>query len=129
MFGRTKPLAGYRFLVVEDEMLQALRIGDLVKEMGGDVTDTAYGFEQARRAIAAEGFDCAVLDINLGGTLSFRLTDALKEQKIPFVFCTAYADGIEVYPGASDAPRVDKPVQPAELCGALLMALRNSKRG
>ena len=120
---KLRPLTGYRFLIVEDEILQAHRVGDLIVEMGGEVAKIVYGFEQARTAIADTAFDCAILDINLNGTLSFRLAESLKRQDIPFIFCTAYAEAADVYPDASDTPRVDKPVRPAELRDALLLVL------
>ena len=69
-------------------------------------------------------FDCAILDINLSGTLSFRLAETLKREKIPFVFCTAYAEAADVYPDASNTPRVDKPVRPSDLRDALLSVLK-----
>ena len=90
------PLTGYRFLVVEDEILQAERVGEMLSEMGGTVAKMAYGFDQARIAIADTAFDCAILDINLSGTLSFRLAETLKRQNIPFIFCTAYAQAADV---------------------------------
>jgi CheY-like chemotaxis protein len=117
------PLTGYRFLVVEDEILQAERVGEMLSEMGGTVAKMAYGFDQARIAIADTAFDCAILDINLSGTLSFRLAETLKRQNIPFIFCTAYAQAADVYPGASETPRVDKPVRPTDLRDAVLAVL------
>jgi CheY-like chemotaxis protein len=118
------PLAGYRFLIVEDEILQAQRVGDMLVEMGGTVAKITYGFEQARAAISDTDFDCAILDINLSGTLSFRLAVSLKREKIPFVFCTAYAEAADVYPDASNTPRIDKPVRPTDLRDALLSVLK-----
>jgi CheY-like chemotaxis protein len=119
---RGQPLTGYRFLIIEDEILQAQRVGDLLTQMGGTVAKMAYGFEQAQAVIAETDFDCAILDINLSGTLSFRIAEALKLQGIPFVFCTAYAEAADVYPDSS-APRVDKPVRPIELRDAILTVL------
>jgi CheY-like chemotaxis protein len=104
-------------------MLQAQRVGDMLAVMGGTVAKIAYGFEQAREAISDTAFDCAILDINLNGTLSFRLAESLKRQDIPFVFCTAYADAVDVYPDASATPRVDKPVRTVDLRDALLSVL------
>ena len=120
----SQPLTGYRFLIVEDEILQAQRVGDLVEHMGGTVAKIVYGFEQARAAISDTAFDCAILDINLSGTLSFRLAESLKRRNIPFIFCTAYAEAADVYPDASDTPRVDKPVRPTDLRDALLSVLQ-----
>lgn len=121
----SQPLKGYRFLIVEDEILQAQRIGDIVAEMGGTVETIAYGFEQAQAAISDTAFNCAILDINLNGTLSFRLAEALERRGIPFVFCTAYAEAADVYPGTPGTPRVDKPVRPVDLRDAVLSVLAN----
>lgn len=121
---QSQPLTGYSFLIVEDEILQAQRVGDLVEMMGGAVAKIVYGFEQARAAIADTQFDCAILDINLNGTLSFKIAESLKRQNIPFVFCTAYAEAADVYPDASQTPRVDKPVRPSDLRDALLSVLK-----
>jgi CheY-like chemotaxis protein len=119
-----QPLAGYRFLIVEDEILQAQRLGALIAAMGGSVAEISYGFEQARQAISDTTFDCAILDVNLNGTLAFQLAEALERQKIPFIFCTAYAEAVDVYPGASRTPRVDKPIRPSRIRDALLEVLK-----
>jgi CheY-like chemotaxis protein len=119
----SQPLTGYRFLIAEDEILQAQRVGDMVADMGGTVAKIVYSFEQARAAISDTAFDCAILDINLSGTLSFRLAESLKRQRIPFIFCTAYAEAADVYPDAPTTPRVDKPVRPTDLRDALLTVL------
>ena len=126
MFERSQPLSRYRFLIVEDEILQAHRLGVLIAEMGGSVAEISYGFEQAHQAINNATFDCAILDVNLGGTLSFPLAEALDRKQIPFIFCTAYADAINVYPRASQTARVDKPVRPSHIRDALLTALGRS---
>ncbi|MGB0085951.1 MAG: response regulator [Rhodomicrobiaceae bacterium] len=121
------PLSGLRFLIVEDEMLQALRLGEMLAEMGGTVSGTAFDYEEARKAVNETAFDCAVLDVNLNGTLSFPIADALTELGIPFVFCTAYADGLDAYPHAPDVWRVDKPVLPDDLRDAVLSTLQAAK--
>ena len=118
------PLAGIRFLIIEDEIVQALLLGEMLSDMGGIVSDTVYGYEQARNAVHQDAFDCAVLDVNLSGTLSFSIAEMLKNRGIPFVFCTAFADGVDAYPDAIRTSWVDKPVQSEELREAILSALR-----
>jgi DNA-binding NtrC family response regulator len=124
----TQALAGYRFLIVEDEALQACQLADMLTEMGGTVIKTVYAYEQARSAIDEANFDCVILDINLGGTLSFPLVDVLRERGLPFVVCTAYADAVEVSPGAADAPRLDKPVTAVDLRDTLSQLLNPGPR-
>jgi CheY-like chemotaxis protein len=122
-----RPLSGLRFLIVEDEILQAMRLGEMLAEMGGTISETAFGYEDARKAVNESPFDCVLLDINLNGTLSFPIADMLKGKGIPFVFCTAYADGVDAYPGAPEVQRVDKPVQPSKLRDAVLSSLEAGK--
>jgi CheY-like chemotaxis protein len=120
------PLSGYRFLVVEDEAMQAAYLGEMILESGGTVSRTVHNYQQARQALDDATFDCAMLDINLGGTLSFTIADALRARGIPFVVCTAYADAVDVHPGAWAAPRLNKPIQLPELQEAVLEALESA---
>ena len=117
------PLSGYRFLIIEDEVLQATHLAEMLGELGGSVSKAVHGYEQARKAVDEVAFDCAILDINLSGTLAFHIADILRDRGIPFVICTAYADAVDVHPGAWGAPRLDKPVQLADLQEAVLEAL------
>jgi DNA-binding NtrC family response regulator len=120
---QARPLDGVRFLIVEDEIVQAMLLGEMLTEMGGIVSETAYGYEQARKAVNSEEFDCAVLDINLSGTLSFPIADALKQRGVPFLFCTAFTAGMGAYPYASDVLQIEKPVRSDDLRAAVLCAL------
>lgn len=124
---KARPLAGVRFLIIEDEIVQALLLAEMLSDMGGIVTDTVFGYEQARNAVLQDVFDCAVLDVNLSGTLSFSLAEMLKTRGIPFVFCTAFADGVDAYQDALTTSWVDKPVQYEELREAVLSALKVSR--
>lgn len=120
---QARPFEGVRFLIVEDEIVQAMLLGEMLTDMGGIVSATAYGYEQARKAVDHEEIDCAVLDINLSGTLSFPLADALKKRGVPFLFCTAFSAGVKAYPNASDVMRIEKPVRSDDLRAAVLCAL------
>ena len=79
-----------RALVVEDEVMIAMYVEDLLIELGYEVAGIATGFDQAL-PLAKEGdFDFAVLDINLDGRLSFPIADVLRERGIPFLFASGY---------------------------------------
>ena len=52
---------------------------------------------------------------------------ALERKHIPFIYCTAYADAIDIFPGASRTPRVDKPVRPSHMRDALLAVLKDQE--
>ncbi len=119
----THPLSGVRFLVIEDEIMQALSIDDMLADMGGVVAAHAFAYDEARQAVKQGGFDCAVLDVNLNGTLSFPIAEMLRERGVPFIFCTAFGDGVDAHPAATEVLRVDKPIQSDNLRDALVAVM------
>ncbi len=110
-----------RILLVEDEMLVAMNIEDMLLEHGFVVAGIASRLAPAL-ALAREGrFDAAMLDVNLAGEASFPVADLLAERGIPFLFATGYGrQGLEDRFRA--CPILQKPFRAAEL-GAALEAL------
>jgi CheY-like chemotaxis protein len=121
------PLAGCRVLVVDDEPMIALTIRDIVTELGGVVPAVASRPDQALSAIDEQAFDCAVLDVNLAGTLSYKIAIALRRRNIPFCYCTGHADAASVFPPIAAAPRLRKPVKKDELRDTVLHVLTAGK--
>ena len=120
-----RPFAGYKFLVIEDEMIQAWWIGDMLAMLGGTVGKIAFSYDQGREALADVSWDCAIVDINLNGKPVFPLVAILEQARIPFVYCSAYADMlVEVFPEAASTVRVSKPVTIDELRDAVLLVLK-----
>jgi CheY-like chemotaxis protein len=115
-----------RILIVEDEMLVAMNIEDMLLELGHEVAGLASRLGPAL-ALAREGrFEAAMLDVNLAGEASFPVADILIERGIPFLFATGYGrQGIEER--YRDRPILQKPFRAAEL-GAALAALAPSLR-
>jgi CheY-like chemotaxis protein len=124
-----KPLTGVRILIVEDETLQALALADMVAKLGGSVAAIANRFEDAMEALDGEAFDCAILDVNLGGTLSFPIADCLQQRGVPILFCTAFADASKVFGGKGPAACLDKPIEKLALRDALLGLLKQASHG
>lgn len=110
-----------RILIVEDEMLVAMNIEDMLLDSGHEVAGIANRLEPAL-ALARDGaFDVAVLDVNLAGDRSFPVADLLIERGIPFLFATGYGlGGIEEK--YRDRPVLQKPFRAAELA-AMVEAL------
>lgn len=79
-----------RVLVVEDESMIAMLIEDLLPALGFRVEHTVSTVDAALVAIEQREIDLAVLDINLAGTPSFPVADALLAKGIPFLFTTGY---------------------------------------
>jgi DNA-binding response OmpR family regulator len=118
------PLTGVRFLIVEDEVMQAWQVNAIVTDLGGKVEKVAYSYEQAKAAVAETRFDCAILDLNLDGLYAYHIVEALVQRGIPCIFCTAYAESDDIFLGIGHIPRVKKPVEPKELCAAVLSVLK-----
>ncbi len=79
-----------RILIVEDDALIAMELGERVEEMGYSVLKLAHTLEQADVAIAQGRPDAALLDANLNGTSTVDLGVKLAGMGVPFAFCTGY---------------------------------------
>jgi CheY-like chemotaxis protein len=84
------PLSGLKVLVVEDEAIIALMVEDLLGDMGCEVVGTAGELSQAFAMAERCVFDCAILDVNLGGQRIDPFVDLLKARGSPFIFATGY---------------------------------------
>ena len=79
-----------RVLIVEDEILLAMNLQDMLFQLGHVVTGVATRVDKAL-ALARDGdIDFAVLDLNVAGTLSFPVADVLRQRGIPFIFASGY---------------------------------------
>lgn len=118
-------LAGLRILVVEDEVLIAMLLEDLLQELGCVVVGTAANVAQALALLAATKPDAAVLDVNLGAGRVYPVADALNQAAIPFVFITGYGQRglIEAFRGHAS---IKKPIDSATFGRELAAGLRLS---
>lgn len=78
-----------RVLLAEDEAMIGMMMRDILLEYGLFVVGPCCTVGEATAAAAGE-FDCAILDLNLGGDSIYPLAAALAERKVPFVFVTGY---------------------------------------
>ena len=79
-----------RVLVVEDEYLVAMMIEDMLVELDCEVVGPANELQEALGLAADGAFDFALLDLNLAGTDSYPVADALTARGIRFAFVTGY---------------------------------------
>src|SRR3954452_20820442 len=113
---RRRPLADRRprILIVEDEMLVAMNIEDMLLELGHEVAGLASRLDPALALARESRFDAAMLDVTLAGERSFPVADLLIERGVPFLFATGYGrQGIEEK--YRDYPLLQKPFRAAEL--------------
>jgi len=109
-----------RILIVEDEIIVALFLEDLLRDLGYEVAGVVSYLDDA--VAHASDYDAAVLDVHLNGRPVFECADRLADRGTPFVFATGYgARGIpDRY---ATRPVVQKPFLAEELKWALSQAL------
>ncbi len=112
------PLAGLRVLVVEDEMIVAWLLQDMLKDLGCAIVGPAVGVAQALALIETHAVDAAVLDVNLNGELSYPIADALVGRGVPFMFSTGY-DRARLQENYRSYPVLQKPFHGSLLRKAL----------
>jgi PAS domain S-box-containing protein len=86
----TPSLPGKRILIVEDEPLVAMDIQSMLTTAGCTVAGPAGTLEEAKRLLAAEPCDAALIDVNLNGEPIDHLLPVLRQQGVPFAFVTGY---------------------------------------
>jgi CheY-like chemotaxis protein len=92
---------------VEDDLVIALMIEELVREFGYAVSRVAGTVAMARLQIAQHNFDAVLLDINMEGEYQPETADALVEASVPFAFVTGYDYVLE--PRHEGVPLLEKP--------------------
>jgi CheY-like chemotaxis protein len=114
-------LRGKRILVVEDEMLIAMRLESEVAGLGGKVI-TAASVDAALDIIASTELDGATVDLKLRGQRSFSVADALAARHVPFVFATALMRS-DIPDRYANVPWLGKPLRPQDVFRALECAM------
>lgn len=118
-------LENARIMVVEDEALIALMIGNILEDEGAQVVGP---FNKLQDAIACESpFDAALLDVNLAGVATYPLARQLRERGCPFIFATGYDEG-GVEREFAGVPVLQKPIEPALLAQTLAEAITQRGR-
>ena len=115
-------LRGKRILVVEDEALLSMDLEASLAAAGCHVVGPAATVETARKLIAHEQCDAALLDVNLSGHPVDELAAALTKHAVPFAFLTGY--GREALPrGFGEAKMLGKPFSQHEVLAMLAQLL------
>ena len=108
-----------RIFVVEDEVVVAFEMSDLLEDLGFEVVGPSVHLDDAKRKAKADEIDIAFLDVNLGGGKTSKpVVDILKERGIPYVFITAY-DAHQISFSAPGDRVVKKPVSQRKLLETL----------
>src|SRR5262249_27265229 len=86
-----------RILVVEDEVMIAMLLEDMLGELGYTVAAEAARIDEALEATKNADFDLAILDANLNGQPVSPVADALVARATPSVLATGYGELREPY--------------------------------
>jgi CheY-like chemotaxis protein len=105
----SRPLIGPapRILIVEDELLIALMLAEMLRESGYRVSGTAHTLVLARQELAKRNFDAVLLDVIFDGRPRPEIADLLVERAVPFAFITGYDYVVE--PRHENVPVLQKP--------------------
>jgi DNA-binding response OmpR family regulator len=115
-------LAGRRILLVEDELLVAMMLEEILRGENCAIVGPIPRLEPALKAAREAPLDAAVLDVNLAGERVDPVASALAARGIPFVFMTGYDRGMLPAEHA-DRPALAKPFRPAQLIDGLIALL------
>lgn len=107
-----------RVFIVEDESMLVMLLEDLLPTLGYEVAGSAASVDQALADLPDAQTDLVIIDVNLAGTPSFPVADALRAQGVPFLFTTGY--GQQGLPERfADAPVLAKPFRRQDIENAL----------
>ena len=83
-----------RILVVEDEIVVAIALVEMLEDLGYEVLDNAIGYSEAVEVLERDAPDLALLDITLGGAKSgIDLAQLIRERyEMPIIFLTSHHD-------------------------------------
>lgn len=112
------PLYAKRILIVEDEFYLADDLASALQIRGADVIGPVPTLEAAERIVGEGGFDCAILDMNLRGEMSFPVADFLTQAQVPFLIATGY-NSASLPERFSGVPRVEKPFDVGQVMAAI----------
>lgn len=116
-----------RVFLVEDEILIALLLEDMLLALECDVPVAAASLDEALAAAKTGTFDLAMVDLNLGGKLAYPIADILKARRIPFVLVTGYGSA-GVLPAYADQPILEKPFRQEDLAAVIAPILADPRR-
>ena len=117
-----------RVLVVEDEMMVALLVREMLADFGYRVVGPIAQLDRAVETARKEAIDVALLDVNINGREVYPVATTLTDRGIPFVFVTGYGQA-GLRPEFRACPTLQKPYRPEDLRDIIARVLVASGRG
>jgi CheY-like chemotaxis protein len=114
-----------RVLFVEDEAAISMLIEDMLLDLGVEIVGPASKLSRALELARSAEIEAAVLDINIGGMVSYPVADLLLERRIPVIFATGY-DSSVLPERFKDCWTIHKPFDQPTFASVLQSALSTS---
>jgi two-component sensor histidine kinase len=114
-----EPVGPQRVLLVEDSGLVALQLQCMLEEAGFEVVGPAGRVAAALKLAETQAIDAAVLDVDLNGTPSWEVADALMARSIPFVLATGFSADEALPERFRPVPKLLKPFSSENFTTAL----------
>ncbi|MGF1491222.1 MAG: HWE histidine kinase domain-containing protein [Microcoleaceae cyanobacterium] len=117
-------------LVVEDNMLIAQDIEDILRNHGFETVDAVPRIKVALEELESKehNYQIAFLDINLKGETSFELAEELMKRNIPFVFTTGYISKHAIPDPFRTKPLLKKPINEVVLISTIEKILKKGQQ-
>lgn len=113
-------LGAQTILVLDDEMMVAMLLEDMLGDLGCRVVGPVATVEAALAKLQERSVDAALLNVNLSyGQSGYPVAEALTARRIPFTFVTGYGAGT-LNPEFRTRPTLQKPFHMAALVDALM---------
>jgi DNA-binding response OmpR family regulator len=113
---------GLRILLVEDDLLLAMEMEEVLRDLGCEIVGPFARLNEAIAAAVNEALDGAIVDLNLRGEMSFPLIEELRRKSVPCVLCSGYADLPEMRSQLREIPKLGKPCNHEHLVAAMRTA-------
>ncbi len=111
-----KALLGCRIIILEDDYYQAEDSRQTLEQAGATIIAASATVPDLDTLLAP--IDAALIDINLGRSLSLDFARELAERAIPFAFLTGYDAGM-LPEDLADVPCLSKPADTARVVTTL----------
>jgi CheY-like chemotaxis protein len=113
-------LSNMTVLVLEDEMMVAMLLEDMLGDLGCRVVGPVATVDAALATLDDRAIDAALLDVNLSyGQSGYPVAEALQQRGISFAFVTGYGAGT-LHPAYRTRPTLQKPFHSSALVDVLI---------
>ncbi len=106
----TPEFNGMTVLILEDNVLLAMELQELLGEWGARVLGPVPSVVRARELLSRQQPDIAVLDIRLRDGTSLELAAELRVAGVRCVFVSGYSERYDIPESLAALPRLTKPV-------------------